>query len=144
MSEVEKTRKVEQAYNDEKPWGEYTVLVDAPDHKVKTLTVNPGQRLSLQSHRRRQEHWFIVRGEAVVTTGPADGDHEELTRKVLTPGEFIDIPLSYKHRIANEGTEPVVFIEVQTGSYFGEDDNIRYEDDYDRESPDYAGADEDS
>ena len=129
----DKVRTIEQVYDDERPWGSYDVLVDEPDHKVKTLTVKPGARLSLQSHRRRQEHWFIVRGVATVTVGSDE--------KTLEAGEFIDIPRGYKHRIGNAGTEPVVFIEVQTGDYFGEDDNIRYEDDYDRGSPDYEGAD---
>lgn len=138
----DKVRTIEQAYDDERPWGSYDVLVDEPDHKVKTLTVKPGSRLSLQSHRRRQEHWFIVRGEAQVTLGPIKLENDRLEVSTLGAGEFIDIPRGYKHRIGNTGTEPVVFIEVQTGDYFGEDDNIRYEDDYDRESPDYEGTDQ--
>ena len=140
----DKIRTVEQAYDDERPWGSYEVLVDEKTYKVKRLTVNPGARLSLQSNRHRQEHWFIAEGEATVTIGPVEEDHEVLTVKTLTAGEYIDIPKGYKHRIANPGTEPMIFIEVQTGDYFGEDDNIRYEDDYDRESPDYEGADGDS
>lgn len=140
----DKIRTIQQAYDDGRPWGGYDVLVDEPDHKVKTLTVEPGQRLSLQSHRKRQEHWFIARGEATVTIGPAEIENDQLEEKVLKAGEFIDIPRGYKHRIANTGAEPMIFIEVQTGDYFGEDDNIRYADDYERESPDYEGADGDS
>lgn len=145
QQQPDKVRTIEQAYDDERPWGGYDVLVDEPDHKVKTLTVKPGARLSLQSHRRRQEHWFIVRGEATVTLGPVDLENDQLEEKVLRAGDFIDIPRGYKHRVANNNrSAPLVFIEVQTGDYFGEDDNIRYADDYDRESPDYEGADEGS
>lgn len=137
----DKTRTVEQAFDDERPWGEYVVLLDTPTYKVKELTVKPGARLSLQSHRHRQEHWFVAKGTAEVTVGPAGLETDELETRTLREGEYVDIPRGYKHRIANLGDEPMVFIEVQTGDYFGEDDNIRYEDDYDRESPDYEGAD---
>lgn len=109
---------------DERPWGRYVVLADAPDHKVKRITVLPGKRLSLQRHRRRNEHWYIVTGEAEVTLG-----NQELR---LGPGNSVDIPQEALHRIANTGTEPLVFIEVQRGDYFGEDDIERFEDDYGR------------
>jgi mannose-6-phosphate isomerase len=109
----------------ERPWGNYTVLDDdAPDHKVKRLVVHPGKRLSYQRHSKRAEHWFIVSGTAIVTL---DGKQIE-----LHPGEAIDIPLEGAHRIANEGDTDVVFIEVQHGTYFGEDDIVRLEDDYGR------------
>jgi mannose-6-phosphate isomerase len=109
----------------ERPWGNYTVLSeDAPDHKVKRIVVHPGKRLSLQLHAKRAEHWFIVAGVAQVTV---DG-----TVTTLTPGEAIDIPREAAHRIANEGAEDVVFIEVQHGTYFGEDDIVRLEDDFGR------------
>jgi mannose-6-phosphate isomerase len=109
----------------ERPWGHYTVLDDdAPDHKVKRLVVHPGKRLSYQRHSRRAEHWFIVAGTADVTL---DG-----TVVVLTPGQAIDIPQGSAHRIANGGDSDVVFIEVQHGSYFGEDDIVRLEDDFGR------------
>ncbi len=109
----------------ERPWGNYTVLSDdAPDHKVKRIVVSPGKRLSLQRHAKRAEHWFIVAGTAQVTV---DGN---VTR--LTPGEAIDIPMGAAHRIGNEGAEDVVFIEVQHGTYFGEDDIVRLEDDFGR------------
>jgi mannose-6-phosphate isomerase len=109
----------------ERPWGNYTVLSDdAPDHKVKRLVVHPGKRLSYQRHAKRAEHWFIVAGTAMVTL---DGAVTE-----VRAGESIDIPLESAHRIANEGATDVVLIEVQRGSYFGEDDIVRLEDDYGR------------
>ncbi len=111
--------------HDVRPWGEYLVLDDsAADHKVKRITVTSGQRLSYQSHAKRAEHWFVVSGTAIVTIN--DTEHEVL------PGSAIDIPLGTKHRVENRGTEPLVFIEVQYGTYFGEDDIVRFEDDYGR------------
>ena len=112
----------------ERPWGNYTVLSDdAPDHKVKRIVVHPGKRLSYQLHARRAEHWFIVSGNAQVTL---DGNVTE-----LVPGQAIDIPVGAAHRIANEGGSDVVFIEVQHGTYFGEDDIVRLEDDFGRADP---------
>jgi mannose-6-phosphate isomerase len=109
----------------ERPWGNYTVLDDdAPDHKVKRLVVHPGKRLSYQRHSKRAEHWFIVAGTAQVTI---DGVVTE-----LHPGDSIDIPLEGAHRVANAGDTDVVLIEVQHGSYFGEDDIVRLEDDFGR------------
>jgi mannose-6-phosphate isomerase len=109
----------------ERPWGNYTVLNDdAADHKVKRIVVHPGKRLSYQRHSRRAEHWFIVSGTAQVTL---DGAVTE-----LGPGQSIDIPLEGAHRIANMGEIDVVFIEVQHGTYFGEDDIVRLEDDFGR------------
>ena len=111
--------------HDERPWGSYTVLDDdAPDHKVKRLVVHPGKRLSYQRHAKRAEHWFIVSGKARVTLDGAVID--------LQPGEAIDIPQGSAHRIANEGSTDLVFVEVQHGTYFGEDDIVRLEDDYGR------------
>jgi len=109
----------------ERPWGSYTVLSDdAPDHKVKRLVVHPGKRLSYQRHAQRAEHWFIVAGTAQVTL---DGTEIE-----LVPGQGIDIPTGAAHRIGNAGDTDVVFIEVQRGTYFGEDDIVRLEDDFGR------------
>jgi mannose-6-phosphate isomerase len=109
----------------ERPWGNYTVLDDdAPDHKVKRLVVHPGKRLSYQRHSQRAEHWFIVAGTATVTL---DGNVIQ-----VHAGEAIDIPLESAHRVANEGDTDVVLIEVQRGTYFGEDDIVRLEDDYGR------------
>lgn len=107
-----------------RPWGYYVILADEPDHKVKRIVVLPGQRLSLQRHKLRSEHWHVIEGEAVVTR-----DEERI---VLTPGEAVDIPTGAAHRVANESSAEMAFIEVQRGEYFGEDDIERLEDDYDR------------
>lgn len=109
---------------DTRPWGGYLVLDDADDHKVKRITVTPGKRLSYQTHRRRAEHWFVVRGTGAVTL---DG----VTIAVVT-GTAVDIPIGAAHRIENTGAEDLVFIEVQHGDYFGEDDIVRLEDDFGR------------
>jgi mannose-6-phosphate isomerase-like protein (cupin superfamily) len=112
----------------ERPWGNYTVLSDdASDHKVKRIVVHPGKRLSYQRHAKRAEHWFMVAGTAQVTL---DG-----TVRELIAGQAIDIPTGAAHRIANEGGDDVVFIEVQHGTYFGEDDIVRLEDDFGRAGP---------
>jgi mannose-6-phosphate isomerase len=111
---------------DERPWGNYQVLADELDHKVKRLTVHPAQRLSYQRHQHRSEHWLVTSGTATVTL---DGETH-----VREPGSSIDIPAGAAHRVANHGSENLVFIEVQTGSYFGEDDIERLEDDYGRDS----------
>jgi len=107
-----------------RPWGGYEVLSDTPTHKVKRLTVEPGQRLSYQRHARRAEHWFVVAGQGVVTIDDAD--------VAVGAGTAVDVPMGAAHRIASTGTEPLVFVEVQHGSYFGEDDIERLDDDYGR------------
>ncbi len=107
-----------------RPWGFYEVLSGRLDHKVKRITLYPGKRLSLQKHRRRSEHWHIVRGTAVAQTGE--------TELRLAAGDSIDIPSGTLHRIANVGEADLAFIEVQQGKYFGEDDIERLEDDYGR------------
>ncbi|MCH8863061.1 MAG: phosphomannose isomerase type II C-terminal cupin domain [Proteobacteria bacterium] len=109
-----------------RPWGHYDVLTSTPDHQVKTITVAPGQRLSLQMHDRRSEHWVIVRGEAIATLDGRD--------VLLGVGDHIFIGVGSAHRMANPGPEPLVFIEVQIGDYFGEDDIVRIEDDFGRVS----------
>ena len=111
--------------SDERPWGRYTVLDESGAHKVKRIDVRPGSRLSYQRHQRRAEHWFVVEGRAVVTL---DGATHE-----LVAGDAIDIPRGGAHRIANPSADtPLVFIEVQHGEYFGEDDIERLEDDFGR------------
>ena len=108
-----------------RPWGRYDVLSDAADHKVKRLTVEPGHRLSYQWHAHRSEHWFVVAGEGIVTL---DGvDH------AVSAGTAIDVPVGAAHRIANPGDVPLVFIEVQHGESFAEDDIERLDDDYGRD-----------
>ena len=109
---------------DHRPWGYYTVLADEADHKVKRICVYPGKRLSLQRHRRRSEHWYLVAGEGIVTL-----DERAIP---LTAGGAVDIPGGAAHRIENRGPGDVIFIEVQTGEYFGEDDIERLADDYGR------------
>jgi len=108
----------------ERPWGSYEVLDDAASHKVKRIEVQPGKRLSYQRHSSRGEHWFIVSGVASVTL---DGDVVG-----LTAGQAIDVPRESAHRIANVGTTPLVFIEVQHGDSFDEDDIVRLDDDFGR------------
>lgn len=107
-----------------RPWGFYEILSDATDHKVKRITVYPGKRLSYQRHFYRSEHWFIVRGTAIVTLDGEDID--------VSAGEAIDLPVKSWHRIRNRGNSNTVFIEIQTGNYFGEDDIERAEDDFGR------------
>jgi mannose-1-phosphate guanylyltransferase/mannose-1-phosphate guanylyltransferase/mannose-6-phosphate isomerase len=107
-----------------RPWGGFEVLAERSNFKAKTITVDVGAQLSYQSHRRREEHWIVVEGEAEVILD--DVPHR------LTSGQYLRIPEGAKHRIRNSGNLPLVFVEVQTGSYFGEDDIIRYSDDYRR------------
>ncbi len=107
-----------------RPWGQFTNIYDKPYSKVKTIQVDPGQRLSLQSHKNRSETWIVIRGLANVQI-----DDEVFT---LNVGESIQIPVGSKHRLQNAGSESLEIIEVQTGTYFGEDDIVRYEDDYQR------------
>ena len=108
----------------ERPWGKYFVLEDEPNYKLKRIEVNPGHRLSYQYHHHRQEFWTIVEGEAVVVLDEVE--------HVLKYGESIFIPLGAKHRIENRGSELLVFVEVQTGTYYGEDDIVRIEDEFGR------------
>ncbi|NDF42958.1 MAG: cupin domain-containing protein [Actinobacteria bacterium] len=108
----------------ERPWGRYEVLQESETHKVKCIWVNPGKRLSYQRHKFRAEHWFIVAGRAQVTI---DGS----VRKI-GPGESVQFGIGVLHRIENIGTDEVIFVEVQTGTYFGEDDIERVEDDFGR------------
>ncbi len=107
-----------------RPWGNFEILRDTEAFKSKVIQVLPGQRLSYQSHTKRAEHWIIIKGAPEVT----------LNDEVLKPkaGEHIYIPMGAKHRISNPGTTLVEFVEVQVGTYFGEDDIVRYQDDYKR------------
>lgn len=107
-----------------RPWGSYTVLEDADDCKVKRLVVRPGGILSLQRHKHRSEHWTVVGGQAKVRVG----DEEFM----LGAGKTVQIPVGSLHRLENPGKDNVEIIEVQTGSYFGEDDIERLEDVYGR------------
>lgn len=126
--EAMKERKVAQATSfrsDRRPWGWFETLANGERFKVKRIVVLPGGALSLQSHRHRAEHWIVVEGTARVTVGDSV--------KLVSENQSVYIPLGEKHRLENPGDKPMVLIEVQTGSYFGEDDIIRYEDVYARQ-----------
>src|SRR5829696_4877448 len=111
---------------DSRPWGSYTVLDDRENYKAKRIEVLPGKRLSYQRHERRAEHWFVTQGTAKVTLNG---------REILvTAGSAVDIAVGDAHRVENPSeSELLVFIEVQTGDYFGEDDIERLEDDFGRQ-----------
>jgi len=110
--------------NGKRPWGYFEVLSDAPDHKVKRIVVQPGGSLSLQRHKKRAEHWYSVSGEGIATI---DGKAFS-----LIGGKAVDIPQGATHRLENTTDCDLVIIEVQTGTYFGEDDIERLEDKYGR------------
>lgn len=111
-------------YTEQRPWGWFKILLETPTYKIKELLVKPGCRVSYQSHERRSEHWVVVRGTATIVL-----DDKTYT---LEEGMSTDVPTGTKHRIGNTTTSDLVFIEVQRGDYFGEDDITRYEDDYKR------------
>lgn len=122
-----KAQHVQQAETlsrDYRPWGWYESLVVGPRFQVKRIVVKPGASLSLQSHHHRAEHWITVEGTAKVTVGS--------TVKLVTENESVYIPLGTVHRLENPGKVPLTLVEVQTGTYLGEDDIIRYEDVYAR------------
>lgn len=107
-----------------RPWGRFDILKDEAHFKTKVIYVDPGQLISYQSHSKRSEHWIIVKGEAVIIL-----NDEEI---VCKQGDYIFIPVGAKHRIMNRTQSRVEFVEVQVGSYFGEDDIVRYQDSYGR------------
>ena len=107
-----------------RPWGAYTVLQEGPGFKIKRIEVRPGAMLSLQLHHQRSEHWVVVSGEAQVTNG-------DRVYRIRT-NESTFIPHETRHRLENPTTEPLVLIEVQCGSYVGEDDIVRFDDQYGR------------
>lgn len=107
-----------------RPWGSYTILEEGPGYKVKRVTVNPGGRLSLQMHNQRSEHWVVIAGTARVTCGDHMFD--------LYVGQSTGIPKETRHRLENRSNEPLHIIEVQNGPYLGEDDIVRFQDDYGR------------
>ena len=109
-----------------RPWGSFTILEEGKGHKIKRIEVKPGHRLSLQMHYHRSEHWIVVSGTAMVT---CDGSEQ-----ILHCNESTYVPVGKKHRLQNPGVIPLVIIEVQNGEYLGEDDIVRFEDDYARNS----------
>jgi mannose-6-phosphate isomerase-like protein (cupin superfamily) len=110
--------------HEDRPWGSYTVLHSDSIYQVKKLVVHPGMRLSLQSHKYRAEHWFIVSGSGLV----------QLENEVISvqQGNSVDIPIGARHRITSTSDDPLVFVEVQTGISFDENDITRHEDDFGR------------
>jgi mannose-6-phosphate isomerase len=109
---------------EQRPWGSYTVLDEGHHYKVKRLEILPRKRLSYQKHTQRTEYWMVVQGTASVTL-----EGQEIT---VETGATLNVPLGAAHRITNPGSETLVLIEIQRGSYLGEDDIIRLQDDYGR------------
>ena len=109
--------KNKEINNSERPWGRYYVIEDNENYKIKRIEVNPKGRLSYQYHMKRAESWTIIQGQGIVTI---DGVEQK-----VSAGESIKINKEAKHRILNSGDTLLVFIEVQTGTYFGEDDIVR-------------------
>ena len=120
--------EIKHIYKEYRPWGSFENLLDEEYCKVKRIIVKPGQRLSYQYHYKRDECWVIVQGAATVT----------LDDKIHTfiEGDVVQIEYGTKHRVENKGDEDLIFIETQTGTYFGEDDIVRLEDDYGRNNED--------
>ena len=110
---------------EKRPWGAFFVLSDEKDFKIKKIEVNPSKRLSYQFHNKRSELWYILKGVGIVTIN----DKKTEVKK----GSIVKIKKLEKHRIENNGSKILTFIEVQTGSYFGEDDIVRIQDDFDRD-----------
>ena len=108
----------------EKPWGTYQNLLDSEECKVKKIVILPNQRPSYQYHYKRTEVWIVVKGTGLVTIDDKD--------QVVKEQSIVVVPTMCKHRIKNTGSEQLIFIEVQMGSYFGEDDIVRVSDDYGR------------
>ena len=110
---------------EQRPWGSFTILDEGEDYKVKRIEVLPGKRLSYQRHSKRAEHWFVVRGTAKVTLNGIEF--------LVKTGDATDIAIGAAHRVENPSpANLLIFIETQTGSYFGEDDIERLEDDFGR------------
>jgi len=110
--------------SENRPWGNYEVIKETDSYKIKVITVEPGQRLSYQVHDKRDEYWVVISGNGLLTVNGTDS--------TCFPGTAICIEANDAHRVANTGTTPLIFAEVQLGTYFGEDDIIRIDDDYGR------------
>jgi len=108
----------------ERPWGSWHVIDEGDGYKIKRIHVSPGCRLSYQQHAHRSEHWVVISGVATCTI--------EGAQRTVGAGESVDVPLGARHRLGNDGTEELVVVEVQRGTYTGEDDIVRLEDDYGR------------
>lgn len=119
------TTRTETIERTQRPWGWYETVSEVAGNKIKRIGVLAGQQLSLQKHHRRAEHWVVVLGTAHVTLGTREFD--------LAPGEHCDIAVEQVHRLANLTDAPLEIVEVQFGSYLGEDDIVRLQDDYGRQ-----------
>lgn len=119
----QETKNFEQI-TEHRPWGYFVILDEQENYKLKRLVVYPGKRLSLQRHKHRSEFWTIIEGTGIVTL-----NDEKI---VVHAGSTIHIKQTDIHRVENNGTENLVFVEIQTGSYFGEDDIERLADDFGR------------
>jgi len=108
-----------------RPWGSFTTLEEGNGYKIKRIEVNPGHRLSLQMHHHRSEHWIVLSGTAKVVCGDQT--------KILGPNQSTYVPQCTSHRLENPGVIKLVIIEVQNGEYLGENDIIRFQDDYSRQ-----------
>jgi len=109
---------------EERPWGWFEILYEESNLKIKRIMVKPGRRLSLQSHQNRAENWVVIQGNALVSL-----EDREIP---LSTSQAVFIPRQARHRMANPGKNDLIFVEVQTGTYLGEDDIVRFEDDFDR------------
>lgn len=107
-----------------RPWGSFTVLEEGRGYKIKRIEVKPGHRLSLQMHHHRSEHWIVVSGTAKVTCNEKE--------TLLSSNQSTYVPPCSSHRLENPGVLPLILIEVQNGEYLGEDDIVRFQDDYAR------------
>ena len=126
MNDENKVTVETTLFGEKRPWGKYLNLYDGKDCKVKRIIVNPGENPSYQMHYKRSEVWVVVSGNGVV----------RLEDKIIEieQGNVIQVPVMKKHTIINNSNKPLVFVEVQLGSYFGEDDIVRFEDKYGRSS----------
>jgi mannose-1-phosphate guanylyltransferase / mannose-6-phosphate isomerase len=126
--EIVNGSQVANLYNEVRPWGAFYNLVDG-EYKMKIITILPKGELSVQSHSKRSEKWVCIEGSLTINLGH---DPKQLTEYTLFPNQVIDIPVGTIHQAINKTNKSVVFFELQTGSYFGEDDIIRYSDIYGR------------
>ncbi len=126
VENLEKNNKREayEGLKTNRPWGNYIILGEGEKYKIKKIAVHPKKRLSLQSHKFRSEHWVVIEGKAKVTVNDKD--------YLLKKGESFFVPLKARHRLENPSSQPLEIIEVQNGNYLGEDDIVRFDDDYGR------------
>ena len=132
LKKITEIKEIEYLEIGDRPWGQYFVVQDYPEYKVKKIIVKPGQRLSLQSHQFRSEHWVVVQGIATVQTQDPKRAYDIITQ-TLKVGENCFIPATWLHRLSNTSSmHDLIIIEVQIGTSTAEDDITRYQDDYNR------------